>query len=514
MASMFKKLPKPERNLFEKLSHYLGSNELKQLRAVFEFAESAHAGQTRRSGEAYIVHPLAAAETLADYHLDPATLAAALLHDVPEDTPRTIQEIQDRFGSEIANLVDGVTKLSQVRLKKNWEDVYTGLSASDRQENFEAFARHVETLRKMFLAMSQDIRVVLIKLADRLHNMRTIEALVPEKRSRIAQETLQVYAPLASRLGIGTVKGELEDLSFPHAHPEEYRELNQLVFREYRKRDRYIERVRRILLKRLAQIGIRAEVHGRAKHMYSLWKKLARYEGNLAKIHDLVAARVIVESIEECYQVLGLIHRMWRPLPGRIKDYIAMPKPNGYQSLHTTVFASGGKLTEIQIRTRQMHYWAEFGVAAHWAYKEQTPEEPRRFLERIKDRLTGTNSHHIEWLDELAKTGQAMSDPAEWRKGLTLDFFQDRIFVFTPNGDILDLPSLATPIDFAYAIHSDLGAHCTGAKINGKIVPLGHQLENGDIVEIMTQKKTSPKRDWLNVAKSSKARAHIRRAIN
>lgn len=512
---MFNRFPKHERNLFDKLAAYLAPSDLDELRAVLDFAEVSHAGQVRRSGEPYITHPIAAAEIVADYRLDKATLAAALLHDVPEDTDRTLGEIEERFGQEIAGLVDGVTKLSQVRLKKNWADVYPKVAAAgDRQENFNSFDRHVETLRKMFLAMSQDIRVVLIKLADRLHNMRTIEALEPEKRSRIAQETLQVYAPLASRLGIGTMKGELEDLSFPHAHPDEYHALKQLVFREYRKRVRYIERVRRILLKRLAKIGLRAEVHGRAKHMYSLWKKLTRNDDNLAKIHDLVATRIIVESVEECYQVLGMVHRMWRPLPGRIKDYIAFPKPNGYQSLHTTVFASGGMITEIQIRTRQMHYFAEFGIAAHWAYKEQPDEAPQTLLARVKNRLVGTSGHHVEWLEELAKTGQAISDPAEWRKGLTLDFFQDRIFVFTPNGDILDLPSHATPIDFAYAIHSDLGDHCTGAKINGRIVPLSYQLENGDIVEIMTQKKTSPRRDWLNLAKSSKARAHIRRAVN
>lgn len=495
---MIEKWLSPSAKTFlETVATYLPPADVSKLANTITYADEAHAGQRRQSGEEYLIHPIATAGILAFYHLDTATLQAALLHDVPEDTDRTGPDIQRHFGKEVARLVDGVTKLSQVRLKKSWLASLQASSDENRSENFENFDRHVETLRKMFLAMSHDIRVVLIKLADRLHNMATLGSLTPDKRVRIAQETLQVYAPLANRLGIGQLKGQLEDLAFPHAYPEAYAWLSEKLTSELTRRERYIERVRRILLKRLAAIGIRAEGHARAKHIYSLWKKLERHDRDLTKIFDLVAARIIVPTVEDCYRTLGLIHQIWKPLPGRIKDYIAIPKPNGYQSLHTTVFALGGTITEIQIRTPAMHHWAEYGIAAHWAYKD-----------------SGQAPQKLSWIEELAKLQQTLSDPEEWKKGVTLDFFQDRIFVFTPHGDILDLPIGATPIDFAFGIHSDLGRHCVGAKVNGRIVPLSHSLENGDIMEVLTSRKASPKTDWLRLARTSRARSLIKRSLD
>lgn len=492
-------------NLLSSVEAYLSTDERQLIHRAFTTASTAHEGQFRKSGEPYIIHPLATAEILANYGLDAATLAAALMHDLTEDTTVTLPEIRKEFGSEIAELVDGVTKLSRVRLKKSWQDNY-GATPLDPTENFETFHRHVETLRKMFLAMSRDIRVILIKLADRLHNIRTLDALPPEKQRRIAQETLEVYTPLASRLGIGQLKGELADRAFMYALPEEYLWVNQLAGSETDKRRRYIERVRRVLLKRLVAIGIRAEVHARTKHIYSLWKKLQQNDRDLSKIYDLVATRIIVPTVEDCYRVLGLIHQMWKPLPGRIKDYIAMPKPNGYQSLHTTVFALGGTITEIQIRTPAMHHWAEYGIAAHWAYKEQNQSTSSSSTEKLP-------KHRLSWVAELARLQKTLSDPMEWQNGLALDFFEDRIFVFTPQGDVLDLPRGASPVDLAFSVHSDLGRHCTGAKANGKIVPLSHPLQNGDIVEILTSSKVTPKQDWLQFVKTSRARNQIKRTV-
>lgn len=487
------------------VSGYLSKHDVSLVAKAFDFAQKAHVGQLRRTGEPYIIHPLATALILAEYRLDATTIAAALLHDVCEDTPVTLQTIQQTFGPEIAVLVDGVTKLSRVRLKKNWQISYKGYHASHQSENFETFDRHVETLRKMFLAMSRDIRVVLIKLADRLHNMETLGALPPDKRRRIAQETLEVFAPLANRLGIGQLRGRLEDLAFPYAFPEEYTNLKTRLGTTIERRQKYIERVRRILLKRLAGIGIRAEAHARVKHIYSLWRKLQRHDHNFDKIYDLVAARIIVPTVEDCYRTLGLIHQIWRPLPGRIKDYIATPKPNGYQSLHTTVFALNGTITEIQIRTPEMHQRAEYGIAAHWAYKET--EAPSRDYDQRP-------APSPNWIRDLARSEKTSATTGEWRTDLRLDFFQDRIFVFTPHGDVLDLPAHATPIDFAFGVHSALGQHCTGAKVNGKLVPLSHPLQNGDIIEILVnQHKVTPKRDWLLSAKTNRARSQIRRTL-
>ena len=497
--------------LLETAGTYLPAKALETIKSAYRFAELAHADQRRSSGEAFINHPLVTACLLADYHLDEATLAAALLHDIAEDTTIDLREITKQFGSQVAHLVDGVTKLGRIHLKTSWQTAYRGYHTNHGGENFEAFDRHVETLRKMFLAMSRDIRVTLIKLADRLHNMETLDALPNQRQRRIAKETLELYAPLANRLGMGEIRGRLEDLAFPYAHPEDYRRLKTTLGNEIQRQNRSLERIRRVLLKRLINHGIRAEAHTRVKHIYSLWRKLERFDGDLAKIYDLVAARVIVPTPEDCYRVLGIIHQMWKPLPGRIKDYIATPKPNGYQSLHTTVFAMGGKITEIQIRTPAMHHWAELGIAAHWAYKEQT-QNPISQSAKILAR-SSLPKEKLTWLQELARLEQTGNDPEEWRKGLRLDFFQDRIFVFTPVGDVLDLPKDATPIDVAFAIHSDLGLHCVGAKANGKIVPIAHHLQNGDIVEILTSIKAKPKTDWLQFVTTTRARTIIKRTI-
>lgn len=503
-------MPSPTlEQLRERAGRYLPAASVKKIEHAFHFADTAHASQRRSSGEAYIVHPLAAALILADYGLDETTLAAALLHDIPEDTEIPLETIAKKFGREVAQLVDGVTKLSRVRLKPSWQMAYRGYHTDHGGENFEAFDRHVATLRKMFLAMSRDIRVTLIKLADRLHNMETLSALPRERQRRIAKETLELYAPLANRLGMGDLRGRLEDLAFPYAHPDDYRSLKTALHGEIERRSRSVERVRRVLLKRLVAHHIRAESHSRVKHIYSLWRKLQRYDKDLTKIFDLVAARVIVATIEDCYRVLGIIHQMWKPLPGRIKDYIATPKPNGYQSLHTTVFALGGRITEIQIRTPAMHLWAERGIAAHWAYKEKVASSETR--EPLQD--WHLSQKKLSWIQELARLQASSSDPEEWQKGLRLDVFQDRIFVFTPVGDVLDLPRDATPIDVAFAIHSDLGRHCLGAKANGKIVTLSHALQNGDIVEILESNKARPKTDWLQFVKTNRARTLIKRSL-
>ncbi len=496
--------------LLELVASYLPKDDQAVILAAYTYAQTSHAGQQRISGEPYIIHPLATALTLAEYHLDRDAISAALLHDVPEDTGVTLREIKRQFGETVARLVDGVTKLAKVRLKQNWQASYRGSHTDHGRENFEAFERHVETLRKMFLAMSHDIRVVLIKLADRLNNMETLASLSPDKQRRIAQETLEVYAPLANRLGIGQLKGRLEDLAFPYAFPDDYTWLNHQIHLEIGQRQRSIERLRRILLKRLVAIGIRAEAHARTKHLYSLWKKLLRHDRDLGKIHDLVAARVIVPTVEDCYRALGLVHQMWKPLPGRIKDYIAVPKPNGYQSLHTTVFGLGGAITEIQIRTPDMHRWAELGIAAHWAFKEG--DQPT-FRHKRTTRQRPVSRDKLVWIKELAKLHRNFEDPTEWTQNLQLDFFEHRIFVFTPHGDVLDLPTGATPIDFAFAVHSDLGRHCIGAKVNGKLVPLSYPLGSGDIVEILLNKKNTPKQDWLRFIKTNRARTLIKRDL-
>jgi GTP pyrophosphokinase len=466
------------------LTYFQDSKERTLIREAFGLAEKAHGSQRRESGGLYIQHPLNVALTLTKMNLDTETIAAALLHDVAEDTSCTIGDIEKQFGKTIASLVNGVTKLDKIK--------YSGIEGK------------AENLRKMFLAMAQDIRVVLIKLADRYHNMQTLETLHKEDQKRIALETLEIYAPIAHRLGMGELKGQLEDLAFKYLYPEEYERLENEMSERYEMQRAYIRELEPVLYEILKKENVvPLEIHARAKHFYSLYKKLIRYQMNFDKIHDLVAARIIVKTIEDCYLTLGVIHQMWKPVPGLIKDYIAMPKPNGYQSLHTSVFGPEGKITEIQIRTPEMHEKAENGIAAHWAYKEreywskQPPVAPKELF----------------WIEQLRKWQRAVRGSDEFFESLRIDFFKDRIFVLTPLGDVIDLPEGATPVDFAYHIHTTIGNECTGARINGRIAPLDTKLESGDLVEIITQKGKKPSADWLNFAKTNLAKDKIRSTV-
>lgn len=489
--------------LSKQLDTYCTPDDLQLVERSFEFAKAAHTDQKRKSGEPYIEHPLSVANYLAKMHLDPATIAAALLHDVVEDTSVTIEEIAKEFGSDIANLVDGVSKLGKVRIRK---DFSATIHPDDKLEHtvFHSFSRQVEILRKMFIAMAKDIRVILIKLADRLHNLETLSAVDPDRQIRIARETLEIYAPIAHRLGIGEIKGRLEDLAFPYAYPKEYQRLQKMVGNKLAAKAQYLEKVKKVIQEELDKADVKGEINGRAKHLYSLFKKLEHYDYGLDQIYDLVALRIIVDNIEECYTVLGIIHKLWKPLPRRIKDYIAVPKPNGYQSLHTTVFCLDGQITEFQVRTRAMHEQAEYGVAAHWHYKSHPKEEKAP---------PHPNPNELSWVQQLADWQNKFHNTQELAEALKFDLFQDRIFVFTPKGDVHNLPSGASPIDFAFAIHTDIGLHCAGAKVNHKMVTLNHVLQNGDMVEIITSKKSSPKSDWLNFAKTSHARSMIKQTV-
>jgi len=446
---------------------------------AYERAAGAHRGQRRLSGEDYVEHPLAVASILADLNLDAATLGAALLHDTVEDTELTLNEIRAEFGPEVANLVEGVTKLSRISFR------------SDQQ-------LQAENIRKMLLAMAEDVRVVLIKLADRLHNMRTLDPLPPAKRQRIARETLDIYAPLAHRLGIGQVKWELEDLAFRHLEPEPYHDVVALLKSKRADRESLVKDLSAVLAGELDKIGIPAEISGRPKHIYSIWQKMSREKKDFSEIYDLLAMRVLVGSVKDCYGVLGVVHSLWKPLPGRFKDYIAMPKSNGYQSLHTTVIAHTGEPIEIQIRTQQMHQVADFGVAAHWAYKE------------------GDTDPHFDqklgWLRLLMEWQKEVVDAESFVDAIKVDLFQDEVFVFSPRGDVFNLPAGSTPVDFAYRVHTEVGHRCVGAKVNGRMVGLDYQLQNGEIVEILTTRGPhGPSRDWLNFVKSASARERVRK---
>lgn len=471
--------------MLEKILTYFRETEERNLiRTAFELAEKAHRGQKRESGGMYIQHPLNVALTLTKMNLDTETVVAAILHDVVEDTDYTIENILEKFGETVAFLVDSVTKLDKIR--------YGG--AEGKTEN----------LRKMFLAMAKDIRVVLIKLADRYDNMQTLSALPKEDQKRIALETLEIYAPIAYRLGMGELKGQLEDLAFKHLHPEKYQWLENEVTERYETRKAYIDKLGHIIHEIFKSEGIaHLEIHARVKHFYSLYKKLLRYQMDFDKIHDLVAARIIMKNIEDCYLALGAIHQAWRPVPGLIKDYIAMPKPNGYQSLHTSVFGPEGKITEIQIRTPEMHERAENGITAHWAYKEHS----------YFGRDPNISKKELAWVDELREWQKAVRGSDEFFQSLKIDFLKDRIFVLTPKGDALDLPEGATPVDFAYAIHSDIGHQCAGAKINGKVMPLNTELQSGDAVEVLVQKNKKPSEDWLGFVKTNLAKERIRSAV-
>jgi len=468
-----------------------GRSELERelLRRAFNLANQAHANQKRASGEPYIQHCLAVAQMLAELRLDTATLAAALLHDTLEDTEVTHKQLEEEFGGEIAKLVDGVTKLGQI-------DHLSGMSERNIQEDAKA-----ESLRKMFLAMVDDVRVVLIKLADRLHNMRTLSSLPEPKRKRIARETLEIFAPLANRLGIWQIKWELEDLALRHLEPETYKEIATLIHERRPDRERYIARVVTRVQQELEKAGIKAEVTGRPKHIYSIYRKMQRKGVDFDQIYDVRGVRIIVESVRDCYAALGVVHSLWRPIPGEFDDYIATPKDNMYRSLHTAVVGPEGKPLEVQIRTYEMHHTAELGIAAHWRYKEGHKQDP-------------VFDNKIAWLRQLMEWRQEVTDAHEFIDSLKTDVFQDRVYTFTPRGDIVDLPAGSTPIDFAYHIHTEVGHRCRGAKVNGKLVSLDYQLKNGDQVEILTAKRGGPSRDWLNphlgYVKTSRARNKIR----
>ncbi len=462
------------------------------VRRAFEFAEEAHRGQKRASGEAYISHPIKVAEILTKMKLDPQTIAAGFLHDVPDDTQRTLEDIEMEFGKEIAFLVKGVSKLGKLRYSK--EGLQTPPIEVRRETPVDIQA---ENLRKMFFAMAEDLRVILIKLADRLHNMRTLSALPPEKQKRISLETLEIYAPLANRLGMGDIKGQLEDLAFPYLYPKECQWLMKTIKEKYEQRTKYLESVKPVLIKILRKEGIKSiDIHTRAKHYWSLYQKLLKYDMDFEKIYDLVALKIITKDTESCYKTLGIIHKYWKPLPGRIKDYIALPKPNDYRALHTTVFCLNGKITEFQIKTLRMHQEAEKGICAHWAKKEKV------------DLKKGIKK--FAWVGQLRDWQKEITKTKEFWEGLKVDFFRNRIFVFTPKGEVTNLPEGACPIDFAYEVHTEIGNHCAGAKINKKLSSLSQTLKNGDEVEIIIDPSKKPSRDWLEFVKTNLARSNIK----
>lgn len=467
------------RHLIDTIHSYLPQADCEDVTKAYHAAEEAHKEQHRVSGEPYILHPLAVAQILADMKIDTTTITAALLHDVVEDTACTLEDLRQEFGREVAFLVDGVTKLSRLNYR----------TKEDQQLN---------SMRKMFLAMAKDVRVVVMKLADRLHNMRTLRYMRSDKQKRIAQETLEIFAPLAHRLGIFNIKWELEDLSFRYLEPDKYYDLVDQMKQKRHVREEIVNEAIDVLRKALDDAHIHCEINGRPKHFYSIYKKMKKDNRDLSQVYDLFAIRVIVDDVKDCYGVLGIVHSLWKPLPYRFKDYIAMPKPNNYQSLHTTVIGTRGQPVEIQIRTWEMHHIAEYGVAAHWRYKEGNQTANKDAF----DEKMGWLRNLLEWQDT--------SNPQEFVNALKLDAFSDEVFVFSPRGDVIDLPQGAIPIDFAYRIHTDVGHRCVGAKINGKIVPLDYRLKNGDIVEIITSKTGKPSLDWLNIVGSSESRSKIR----
>ncbi len=462
--------------LLAKVESYDPAVDAGLLRHVYELADAAHDGQKRASGEEYIEHPLAVARILADMEMDRATIAAAILHDVVEDTVVTSDEVAAKFGPEIAQLVDGVTKLTRIPYQ----------SKEDAQ---------VENLRKMFMAMAKDIRVIIIKLADRLHNMRTLASLPPAKQQTIARETLDIYAPIAHRLGIWKIKWDLEDLCLRYLDPEAYRDIADRVAKKRAQREDAVTGVVELLRSQFATLGIEAEVNGRPKHFYSIYSKMKKGR-DFSTIYDLTAVRVIVDNVKDCYGTLGVVHSVWKPIPGRFKDYIAMPKPNMYQSLHTTVVGPLGDPLEIQIRTLEMHRTSEYGIAAHWRYKEGGKNSA------VENKLT--------WLRSLIEWQNDMRDSRAFMENLKLDLFENQVFIFSPKGDVFSLPAAATPLDFAYQVHTDVGNHCVGAKVNGKIVPLDYQLRNGDICEVLVNKSSRPSLDWLSLVRTSGAKHKIK----
>jgi len=466
--------------LFNLMESYAPGYDQKLLERAYYFAQGAHIGQYRNSGEEFINHPVEVACILAELELDMVTIVGGLLHDVVEDTRVTLEEVESQFGHEVAFLVSGVTKLGRIEYK----------SKEDHQ---------TENLRRMFLAMGQDVRVILIKLADRLHNMRTLSYQPGPKQREIAEETLEIFAPLAHRLGIYKIKWELEDLSLRYLEPDQYYALVDRIAKKRREREDYINLVISKLREKLDEAGIKADISGRPKNFYSIYQKMVGQGKDLAEIYDLTAVRVIVDSVRDCYATLGIVHTIWKPIPGRFKDYIAMPKQNMYQSLHTTLVGPSGEAFELQIRTNEMHRTAEYGIAAHWRYKEGGRPSNSQFEEKLS------------WLRRILEWQHETRDPKEFMESLKIDLFSDVVFVFTPKGDVIELPAGSGPIDFAYRIHTEVGHHCIGAKVNGRIVPLDYQLVNGDIVDILTSKQSNgPSRDWLSIAKTSQAKNRIR----
>ena len=470
---------------FYSKARYLGIDELEFVQMAYNIALEAHKKQVRKSGEPYIIHPIGVASILTGLNMDKETLAAAFLHDVVEDTDYTYDDIKNLFGVTVANLVDGVTKLGKLDF----------ISKEDRQ---------IESYRKMFLAMAKDIRVVLIKLADRLHNMRTMKFMPSHKQQSISRETLEIFAPLAHRLGISAIKWELEDLAFRYMEPDVYMDLQQQVKIKREEREGMVNEAMEVLREAVTKAGIKCELQGRPKNFYSIHKKMSRDKKSLDEIYDLLAIRVLVDSVKDCYGALGIVHSMWKPIPGRFKDYVAVPKTNMYQSLHTTVVSPSGQPLEIQIRTFEMHRISEYGIAAHWRYKESGGSQP----------ATGSNKSFdskMSWLRQLLEWHGDLKDSREFVDTVKMDVFADEVFVFTPRGDVVDLPQGSVPIDFAYRIHTDVGNRCVGAKVNGRIVPLDFQLKNGDIVEVITSKQSNgPSRDWINIAGSNDTKNKIR----
>ena len=480
MTEEEKKLAWQEFNgILSQLQNSLNSDEVKVLTEAFLLSLTAHDSQRRNSGESYIFHPLGVVQILVELQVDLVTLEAAILHDVVEDTSVTLEDIIDKFGSEVALLVDGVTKLNRIEYKSKEE-------------------QKMESHRKMLLAMARDLRVVVIKLADRLHNMRTLSYMTEEKQKDVARETLEIFAPLAHRLGMFNIKWELEDLGFRYLEPDHYYDLVEQVRQRREERQANIQEAIDSINEKLGEVLIKADINGRPKHLYSIWRKMQKDRKQLSEIYDLSAVRVIVESVKDCYGALGIVHTLWKPIPGRFKDFIAVPKSNMYQSLHTTVISSNGTPLEIQIRTHEMHRIAEYGIAAHWRYKEGQVVGGRSFDEKLS------------WIRQLLDWHQDMRDTKEFMETLKVDVFADEVFVFTPRGDVVELPADSIPIDFAYRVHTDVGNRCTGARVNGKMVPLTHNLKNGDIVEVITTKGTKPSWDWISLVRSPETKNKIR----